>query len=185
MPMNHVELLARHQRQRDLVTVRRDDIDDNGIQGYVLAMSDQLVALQHVYDFRLEGLMILRLADLTDVECSATSRFQNDLLVREGLAQAVPFDKRFDLGSWPEAIGQLAREFSLLIIECEALHEPAFAIGRVHGVSGEAVELDYFNGVGQWEDERVEIEFADISSCQVDTNYLNVYRRHFERVALS
>jgi hypothetical protein len=185
MVNNPVELLARHQRQRDLVSVRRDDIDDNSIQGYVLAVSDRLVALQHVYDFRLEGLMILRTEDLTDVEYAATSQFQNELLVREGLTQAVPFDKRFDLENWPAAIRQLAREFPLLIVECEALHEPAFAIGRVHGVSEEAVDLEYFDGVGQWEKDLVEIEVEDISSCQVDTNYLNVYRRHFERMALS
>ena len=185
MTKNNVELLAQHRRQRDLVTVRRDDIDDNGIQGYVLAVSDQLVALQYVYDFRLDGLMILRTDDLTAIDCSETSRFQNDLLVREGLVQAVPFDKPFDLASWPAVIGQLSREFPLLIVECEALHEPEFAIGRVHGVSDEVVDLEYFNGAGQWENELVAIEFADISSCQVDTNYLNIYRRHFERIALS
>ena len=183
MTNNHAESLALHQRQRDLVSVRRDDIDGNSIQGYVLAVSDQLVALQHISDFRLEGLMILRLDDLTEVECSAASRFHNELLVREGLVQAVPFGKPFDLESWPAIIGQLSREFSLVILECEALHEPAFAIGRIHGLSADTVDLEYFDGVGEWEEEMVEIEVADISCCQVDTNYLNVYRRHFERIA--
>ena len=37
---------AKHQEERNLVSVSRDAIEDNSIQGFVLAFSDTLVVLQ-------------------------------------------------------------------------------------------------------------------------------------------
>ena len=44
-------------------------------KGFVLASSAELVVLQYVYDFNLDGLMVLRVADITDIRWSATGRF--------------------------------------------------------------------------------------------------------------
>lgn len=48
-----MEDLIRHQKHRDLVSVSRNEIDDNDINGFILAVSAELVVLQNVYDFHL------------------------------------------------------------------------------------------------------------------------------------
>ena len=58
--------LAKHQKQRNLVSIRRGEIDGCSIQGFVLGLSENLVLLQYVYDFHLDGLMLLRTADIPD-----------------------------------------------------------------------------------------------------------------------
>jgi hypothetical protein len=179
------KLLAQHLDGRDLVSIRRDDIDDAAIQGYVLGLSQDLVALQYVYDFHLDGLLLLRTADITDVNCSRTDRLQREMLSREGLEQKVPFEKHLDLANWRAVIGQLAREFPLMIIECEALDDPDFVIGRVHALHENVVEFEYFSGAANWNRELADIELYDVTACRVDSNYINFYRRHFERLALS
>lgn len=180
------ETLSDHARLRDLVSISRDDIDANPIHGFVLAASSELVLLQQQYDFHLEGLRVLRLEDITDVRCTATNRFQKGLLIREGLEQAIAFDRSFDLADWRTIIGQLAREHGLMILECEGPQgDPAFAIGRVRTLSDTSLAFDEFSGVGDWKDVSIEIDLAEITSCQVDTNYINFYRRHFERLVLS
>lgn len=179
------KLLAQHLAQRDLVTFRRDDIDDAGIQGYVLALSPTLVVLQYVQDFHLDGLMVLRRADITDVNGSRTDRLQREMLAKEGLEQRVPFGKAFDLADWRAIIGQLSREYPLMILECEVLDDPDFVIGRVHALHADQVDFEYFSGAANWAPESAEIDLADVTCCQVDSNYINFYRRHFERLALS
>ncbi len=178
-------LLAQHQHERALVTVRRDDFDEAAIQGFVLSLAPTLVVLQYVSDFHLDGLMVLRIGDITDVNCSRTDRFQRELLEREGFVSQVPFGKSFELADWHAAIGQLARDFPLMILECEALDDPDFVLGRVHAASPQGVEFEHFSGAANWETALAEIDWTDITCCRVDSHYINFYRRHFERLALS
>jgi hypothetical protein len=174
---------TQHQKGRDLVSVRRSAIDDSSIQGFVLASSEELVVLQYVYDFNLDGLMVLRIADITEVRCSATDKFQKSLLEQEGLIQRVPFGSDFDLDNWRSVISKLSKEYALMILECEAGEESDFVIGRILRTTTTGAQVRYFSGAANWARKPVEVKFKDITSCQVGTNYVNVYQRHFERHA--
>lgn len=175
--------LAHHQKKCDLVSVRRVELDSNSIQGFVLAHSEELVALQYVYDFNLDGFMILRLADITEIKCSLTSKFQKRLLEAEGLINKIPFGTAFDLMNWQSAISQLSKAHSLMILECEAGDEKDFALGRALKATKTGVQFRHFSGAGNWSEDTEELKYKDITSCQVNTNYANVYQRHFERDA--
>jgi hypothetical protein len=178
-----VHQLAKHQKSRNLVSIHRSEIDDNSIQGFILASSEELVVLQYVYDFNLDGLMVLRVADITEVRHSTTDKFQKGLLEQEGLMQRVPFGADFDLRNWKSVIAQLSKEYPLMILECEALEETDFAIGRVLKTTQASVQFQYFSGAANWAEEAETLKFKDITCCQVGTNYVNVYQRHFERQA--
>jgi hypothetical protein len=173
--------LLDHQRQQSLVSFRRAAIDEFTMQGFVIGVSDQLLLLQYIYDFHLDGLMILRTGDISEVVRTKTDEFQEQLLEAEGLRSRVPFDYRIDLSSWPAAITGLCKDYPLLILERELLEEPDLAIGRILAVDDEEVSLRYFTGAANWLDEPDRLRTADITCCQAGTNYINVYQRHFAR----
>jgi hypothetical protein len=125
--------------------------------------------------------MVLRVADITEVRCTATDKFQKDLLSQEGLAQKVPFAFTLDLSGWGAVISQLAKEHALMILECEDRKRKKFVIGRVLKTTPREVHIHHFSGTANWAQQPTRLKFSDITSCQVDTNYLNVYQRHFER----
>ncbi|WP_155403926.1 hypothetical protein [Variovorax paradoxus] len=175
---------AQHQEHRDLVSIYREGIDDHSIQGFVLASSRKLVVLQYVYDFHLDGLMVLRVDDISEVEVSATSVFQKELLVQEGLEDKVPFESRFELQNWRTLISQLVKEHPLMILEREAGEEKDFAIGRVEAITTTGVRFKHFSGAATWADSTVELKYENITCCQVGSNYVNFYQRHFERNSL-
>lgn len=175
--------LAKLQQERTLVSIRRDGIDDHTLLGYVLARSEALVAIQRVEDFRLDGLTILRRADITAVDCGDKVAFYGELLAAEGLLAQVPFGLALDLHDWRAAITQLSREHGFMIIECEDRDEPDFFIGRVVYSNEALVRFKFFSSTARWNETADEIAFADITCCQVDSHYLTVYRRHFERQA--
>lgn len=175
--------LAQLQQERQLVSIRRDAIDEHELHGFVLAHSDALVAIQRIDDFRLDGLTLLRRADITAVESDDADAFRKELLGAEGTLAYVPFGLALDLHDWRSAITQWSREHDLMILECEALDDPDFLVGCVVDSDDEAVRFATFSTVAEWRETPDEIPFEDITICQVDTYYLNVYSRFFEREA--
>lgn len=176
--------IGRHLKQRNLVSIRRDEIDENSIQGFILDSSEDLIALQYVYDFNLDGLMFLRVEDITEVKSSNTSKFQNKLLKQEGLLEKVPFGTTFDLRNWRSLIAQLSAEHELMILEREIGEESDFFIGRVLKTTEASVQGLYFSGAANWAKKPERLKFKDITCCQVGTNYTNVYERYFKKQAL-
>jgi len=178
--MNQVQL-AKHRKQRNLVSISRSEIDANAIQGFILDFSAEIVALQYVYDFNLDGLMFLRAADVTDVKHSATGKFQKALLKQERLLERIPFEATFKLDNWGSLISQLSEEHKLMILEREASQEPDLFIGTILKCARASVQGRYFSGAAKWAAKPEKLAFRDITSCQVGTNYLNVYQRYFHR----
>lgn len=175
--------LKQFEADGSLVAIRRATIDGKSIQGFVLGASEQLVLLQYVYDFNLDGLMLLRARDISEVTRSRTEELQERLLADEGLLSSVPFGYEVDLRSWRSAIDDLRGEHSIFILECELLDDPAFVIGRVIETGREQVSVKYFTGAANWLEKPVRVRYNDLTSCQVATNYANVYQSHFERNA--
>ena len=171
--------LSEFHRDKKLVSIRRSQIDANGIQGFVLGFSDKLVLIQYVYDFRLDGLMVLRTADITEVKCGATDRFQKSLLIAERLFQQVDFRSALDLRNWRTILAQLSQQYGHVILEDERADSALFLIGEIHKITNDRVWLRHFSGAGKWDDEPTELTLSRITSCQVNTNYLNVYQRYF------
>lgn len=177
-PMKDLPALA---RDRKLVSIRRDQIDGNSIQGFILGFSDELLLIQYVYDFRLDGLMVLRTADITAIKCGATDEFQKDLLITEQLFREVDFDSSFDLRDWRSILTQFSGRYRLIILEDEQPGDGLFLIGEIQKIAKNNAWLRHFSGAGNWDREPTKLPFSRITSCQVGTNYLNVYQRHFER----
>ena len=151
--------LVQHQKKRNLVSVRRSEIDDNSIQGFILAASEQLVVVQYVYDFNLDGLMVLRVADITEVRCSATDKFQKSLLAREKLIERVPFAEAFDLRNWRSVISQFSKDYGLMILESETTDGNAFVIGRVLKTTTTEAQFQHFSGAANWVESPAKLKF--------------------------
>jgi hypothetical protein len=172
-----------HQRQRHLVSIRRSEIDDYGVQGYILGVSKQLLAVQYVYDFNLDGLLLLSRSDITEVRRTKTDVFQQSLLLADGIERLVPFDVQFNLSNWRSVLQQLAPVCPVLIFESERAKEPLFEIGRLVEVTSSQVEVHGFSGTARWAKETTSIPFSELTCVQANTNYINTYQRYFTRSA--
>jgi hypothetical protein len=181
VPMNR---LANFARDRKFVSIRRDNIDAHPIHGFILGFSDKLVLIQHVYDFVLDGLVVLRTADITGIKCDTTNKLQKKLLIAEGIFQKIPFESTFDLCNWKSIMSMFSQRYRLIIIEDERPEEQVFLIGKIEKITKNNVCLRYFSGTGKWDKKPTKQAFSNITSCKVDANYINVYQRYFERLAL-
>jgi hypothetical protein len=176
--------LREHIKRRDLVSIRRARIDTLSIQGFVLAFSETLILLQYVFDFRLDGFMLLRRKDVTGLKAGNTDRFQRQLLETEGVLDQVDFDFRAPIDSYESFLADVSSD-EIVIVEGEAADPQQFLIGIVSHVEGNGVTIRHFTGVGRLVEPHETIVASQITSCQIRTNYIQFYQRHFERIKQS
>jgi len=83
--------IKKYKKDRTLVSISRTEIDSNKIQGVILGYSKKLVLLNYIYDFRLDGLMILNRDYISKIGVSKTDKFQKELLIKEGIFERINF----------------------------------------------------------------------------------------------
>jgi hypothetical protein len=168
-------------KSRSLVSIRRQDVDDYGIQGFLVGLSDDLLAVEYVYDFQIDGLMVLRRSDITEVRRTATDEFQERLLKKEGIRPGAQTPMPLALERWEPLIRQLSSHHPLMILERELGPSPSLAIGRPVRITAAQVEFQTFSGTGKWAPKNERLRYSQLTCLQVNTRYLSFYQRHFER----
>lgn len=172
--------LKRVRDVQELVSIRRDRCDELSIQGFVLHFSEALILVQQIYDFHLDGLLLLRREDVTSLHETDTDRFHKRLLREEGLLVQIPFGLRPPLPSYDVYLKSLP-ENALVILENELAVEKEFTIGTLISIGDSEASLCCFDGAGNWQDELVSVKLDQITMCRVETNYTRFYARHFAR----
>ena len=179
MPISS-KALRGHIRHQDLIFLRRPMIDDHSIQGFILDCSETLILLQYVYDFHLDGFMLLRRRDITELKSGDTDRFQRQLLSTDGVLEHVDFAYRAPIESFDTFLASRSPE-EIILIEDEISERDRFLIGTVSRVGGGTATIRHFTGVARLVEPPEDIATDQITSCQTCTNYIRFYQRHFER----
>lgn len=170
-------------KQRRLVSIRRDELDDAQIMGFLLSHSKELVLIQYIADFRTDGLMVLRKQDITYLECDKTAQFQYQILRANGVIDAIDFSVNFAVTNWHTVFSGMANEYSICSVEEEGVDDYLFMIGKLVTLNSQSVTMHEFTGSARWLDDYTEIDFADITCFRVDDHYGNAYLQYFENVA--
>ena len=173
-------VLRDHIKQRDLVSIWRAKVDSHSQQAFLLAYSEELLLVQYVYDFHLDGYLLLRRRDISELKLGKTNPFQKKLLEKEGVFEKVDFDFRLPIASFESFLSSLPSH-EIVIVEGEATDPKEFLIGTVSHVSDEVVGVNHFTGVARITKPPEEIKIDQITCCQIRTNYIGFYQRYFER----
>ena len=171
--------IKQFKKDKAIVSISRESIDPNRIQGVILGYSKELLLLNYIYDFKLDGLLILRRKDISKIVSSKTDKFQKKLLIKEGVFDGIDFKNNYKLGSWHELFKDASKRHEYFIIELEDQDNPEFYIGKIERINSKSIRFNYFTGIARWEDESCSIKLDRVTSCQINNNYLNVYERYF------
>ena len=169
--------------KRKMVSIERSHIDDRHLQGFILDESDELLLIQYIYDFRLDGLMVLTKSDITRLQINRTCEFHTHLLRQQGLLKHIPFDRKFDLSSWQDFFKSARKDFEFFTIEEERFKEPNYYIGTLEKVKKNHVKIREFTETGRWVDRPTVAKYKNITLCQVGTHYSDVYQQYFKSLA--
>ena len=174
--------LDEHIAKRDLIAISRSGLDSNKLQGFPLSYSPDLLLLRYVFDFHLDGLLLVHRRDITDYYCRETDRFQRKLLEAENRLKRGLFRSHYSVENVQGFLRSLDPN-KIVIIENETPESSQFFIGRFVAADKQIVKMQEFSGVANWKQEATEIPAKNITCCQIDTNYINFYTRHFKRTS--
>jgi len=169
------------QQNRALVSIYREHINDTPIQGFILAYSKKLILIQYVYDFNLDGIMILQRSDITSIESDESGLFQNQLLKDEGLYAQVDFTQTYDVKNWKTVLATFGSTHKFITLEDENSDEYIFMIGKMTKLGRKKISVHEFLCTGTWKEEVSKISYKNISSLRAGNNYPKVYENYFKQ----
>ena len=152
----------------------RRRIEQDNMYGVIVAESDDLLLIQHEYDFLFDGYRIIRQRDITKSYTNESNTYCTELMKKEGLwklpskaARAVPLD------NWMSVFNALKGKF--VIIENE--RQGDFYIGPILECDDRAVLIHHFDGCGEWQDIH-RILYRSITLVQFGNRYIDVHAKH-------
>jgi len=170
---------------RHEVKIRRSKLDADDLNVIPLGIGQNLVLLQNLYDFTMDGYLIIRLKDISSISITRSQQFTQYILKKEGILNRISKPPITSLDNWKSVLEELDIYNKNIIIECEDIEPPNFYIGKIKGINKNSIYLLYFNGAGEWDKEPTEIPYNEITSLGLESNYINVISKYLKPVTES
>ena len=142
---------------------------------YPNAVNDTFLLGQTEDEFLLDGYCIRKLSQLKKMElrddrCSEINK-------RFGITDQIA-DPGIDLSSWQSIFNSLSQLDTY--VEIEDAVNGLFAIGVIEKVMKNKLYFKPFDADGVWDEDGLEIRYAQITSVQWDTRYARYWKRFLE-----
>ena len=155
----------------DLVSLFREQFDQTEWFGYVVAETDDFLAIHCVSDrYDLDGYRIFRLEDIEDVDDDFDRRELIDrAMALKGLEpQLVPW---LNLDSIPEMIRSIQENEPVVVIEREIVSPDECEVGRVRPESAESYSLLWMTTTAEWEPDDRLYRYEEITQISFGGEY--------------
>jgi len=172
------EMLLKGIESHNQVHIKRCKIDRNSIHCYPLIMGEKLLLVQYLDDFQVDGYKIIRIKDITDTCSDECERFFEFIFEEEGILNEIGKQSISNLDSWETVFKELMTLGKNIIVECEDIEGKDFYVGKINEVNKISLLLSYFDAIGEWEQEPVNIAFKEITSVSFDDRYSTIISKY-------
>ena len=147
-----VKEIAKARRHTKMVICNRKCLEDAGCydRGYVVDANEKFVLLHMVTDdIRLEGYVVLRLDDITEVKAD----FDNCRFIEKALhlRKMIPVRPALvDLNSMETILASVDEHFSLMVVHREAVDQSECFIGSLESIADKTFSMKEIDRDAQW-----------------------------------
>lgn len=146
--------------------------------GIPLQVSDELVLVATLDQFRFDGFSIFRWEDVEAIRSGDNERFFERVLRCDGLLERFPHPGSIRLERWPAVLRDIRALSRYAIIECEKLASPTFHIGELADVKPDAAFVRYVQANGVRDAEPTRIPLRDVTMVRWGEHYLEMYGKY-------
>ena len=163
-----IEIIKKNAEALHEIKIRRSRLGAEDLNVIPLAIGYNLVLLQDLHDFELDGYVIIRIKDITSINITKSQIFSRFILKEEGILNLIKKPSINSLDNWGEVLTELSSLGNNIIVECESVDISKFFVGKIKSITKKSLFLLHFNGAGEWDEEPTEILFKDITSVNCD-----------------
>lgn len=165
------------------IDIERHNIDDALIGGFPLYITNEFLVLSKVYDFRNDGITILRIKDITKISPFGHNSFIEDICKSEGLDKIQ--NPYINLDSINSILSSIDTKEHYVTIQCEESDtELYFSIGIILNVADDYVSMKVFNTNGKWDSKVREIPYKEITLISIDDYYSKMLFKYKDRIKI-
>ena len=155
-------------------TVIRESIDGAKIQIIELARSDTFIFCEYINDLMRDGLLVMRIQDISSIETTLTDAFQYPH-IQNGIGSYPKIDANAQvIDTWADIFKILSANEYVCI---EEENDNLLYMGVIKSIHVDRVVIHEFLGSGRWMDGYTSIYYDDITSFQVGNRYMTMYKR--------
>ncbi|PTR00819.1 hypothetical protein C8P68_10146 [Mucilaginibacter yixingensis] len=176
------DILKLHQENKDLVKlIRKIDNNIEGSNGYILGFSDDLILIQNVIDFDIDGYSVFPTNQIDKIRFNRSDKYFNKMMQWEKLSDTININYQIRLNNWRAAFSSLKENNLKVIVECESSALDTFTIGSITKVGTTYVYVKHFDATGLIDEEETSIDYASISKVTFDSRYINIFSKYLRR----
>lgn len=178
MDKSIIEAIKVAIQQKQIVRFARRDIDSDYIYGIPLLLQKELVLVQFICDFTIDGYKILCLRDITEVYCSEEEIVYKKIMEQEGIFKEAVISQIENFINWKGLFEFLKKKYRAVIIECEELGEEDFYIGRVVEATETEVKILYYDTMYRWNEVPDIIRYDSITLVSFGDRYSTISSKY-------
>jgi hypothetical protein len=160
-----------------LIQMARDSDAHSFWEGFPLVVSNNLVLMRTVLDFRADGFSVMRLTDIHEVRENESQVFLLHVLRSEGRLENLAPPKPILLRSWRTVLESVKAHYRTAIIECEH-SDDGFLLGELSETDEEETSLYYIFGDGTREAGLTNVAHDEITLVRFGEDYINLLGRY-------
>ena len=148
--------------------------------GFVVGLSDHLVAVLSILDFRSDGVEVSPLSRVAEVVTTSADGFWQHVLETEGLVPERRVLRGLQLGDYRALAESLHVRGRMVGVSYQPdVEGPVqYALGPVRATEDVRCAVQRVWASGAWDDEWTWIRFDTIERVDVDRPYVNAYERY-------
>lgn len=176
------DILQYHVENKMLICIERQHLGKEPLWGFPIFFNDKILIMTKIVDFRNEGIVIIRLNDITDAYSKKSDSFYEKICINEGLQNEIEnwayLKKAKDIQSSIECIMCNSQFIS---IQCEKnTNEFYFSIGKPIEINTEYIFFSNFDKQGIWENKLRKIPIKDITLILAGDYYAKMFYKYMD-----
>lgn len=173
-------ILQYHVDNKMLISIERQHITKESLWGFPIFVNHKILIMTKIIDFRNEGIVIIRLNDITDAYSKESDSFYEKICIKQGLQNEIEnwiyLKKAKDIRSSIECI-EWNNQF--ITIQCEKnTNEFYFSIGKPIAIDKKYILFSNFDKKGIWEKEARKIPIDDITLIAVGDHCAKMFYKY-------
>ena len=165
-------------KQRKQVYISRTKLKDEHMSAIPAKISRQLLLVQYLLDFHVDGFKVIRLSDLTDIRRNEIEIFHDEIMEKEGLLDTL-YVPDVAIDDWKDFFASIMKMDKMVAVSLERKEKGrSFFLGKVKKVKEKSIQLLYMDVYGDYEEKTTKICYKDITLVDFDDRYSEMYDKY-------